>query len=77
MERYCINLVLSWDTLVSLSMEIENFAGYSSLGWYLCSLMVCMTSAQDHLAFIVSGKKSGIILMVFLHMLLDLVPLLL
>jgi hypothetical protein len=28
----------------------------------LCSLMICMTSAQDILAFIVSGEKSGIIL---------------
>ena len=31
-ERYCINLVLSWNTLVSSSMVIESFAGYSSLG---------------------------------------------
>ena len=48
--------------LVSLSMVIESFAGYSSLGWHLCSLRVCMTSAQDLLAFIVSGEKSGVIL---------------
>jgi hypothetical protein len=31
-------------------MVIESFAGYSSLGWHLCSLKVCMTSAQDLLA---------------------------
>jgi hypothetical protein len=37
-------------------------AGYSSLGWYLCSLGVCITSVQDLLAFIVSGEKSGVIL---------------
>ena len=43
-------------------MVIESFAGYSSLGWHLCSLRVCMTSAQDLLAFIVSGEKSGVIL---------------
>jgi hypothetical protein len=43
-------------------MVIESFAGYSSLDWHLCSLRVCMTSAQDLLAFIVSGKKSGVIL---------------
>jgi hypothetical protein len=36
-------------------MEIE-------LGWYLCSLRVCMTSAQDLLAFLVSGEKSTVIL---------------
>ena len=62
MERYCINLVLSWNILVSPSIIIESFAQYSSLSWYLCSLRVCMTSAQDLLAFIVSGEKSGVIL---------------
>jgi hypothetical protein len=43
-------------------MVIESFAGYSSLGWHLCSLRVCITSDQDLLALIVSGEKSGIIL---------------
>ena len=62
MERYCVNLVLSWNILVSPSIVIESFAGYSSLGWHLCSLRVCMSSAQDLLAFIVSGEKSGVIL---------------
>jgi hypothetical protein len=61
-ERYCVNLFLSWNILVSPSMVIESFAGYSSLGWHLCSLRVCITSAQDLLAFIVSGEKSGVIL---------------
>ena len=62
MERYCMNLVLAWNTLVSPSMVIESLAGYSSLGWHLCFLSVCITSVQDHLAFIVSGEKSGVIL---------------
>ena len=44
------------------SMEIESLTGYSSLGWHLCSLSVCITSAQDLLAFIVSGEKSVVIL---------------
>ena len=57
-----MNLVLSWSTLVSPSTVIESFAGYSSLGWHLCSLRVCITSVQDLLAFIVSGEKPGIIL---------------
>jgi hypothetical protein len=35
---------------------------YSSLGWHLCSLGVCMTSAQDLLALKFSAEKSGIIL---------------
>ena len=61
-ERYCVNLVLSWNTLVSPSMVIESFAGYSRLGCHLCSLRVYMRSAQDLLAFLVSGEKSGIIL---------------
>jgi hypothetical protein len=43
-------------------MVIESFAGYSSLGWPLCPLRICMTPAQDLLAFIVSGNKSGVIL---------------
>ena len=62
MERHCMNLVLSWNILVSPSMVIGSFAGYSSLGWPLCSLRVCMTSVQDLLSFIVSGVKSGVIL---------------
>ena len=57
-----MNVVLSWNTLVSPPMVIESFAGYSSLGWHLCSLRGCITSFQDLLAFIVSGEKSGIIL---------------
>ena len=48
--------------LVSPFIIIESFAGYSSLGWHLCSLRACMTSAQDLLAFMVSGEKSGVIL---------------
>ena len=45
-----------------MAMVIESFAGYSSLGWHLCSLRVCMTSAIDLLVLIVSGEKSKIIL---------------
>ena len=62
MERYYVNLDLSWNTLVSPSMVIESFAGYSSLGCNLCSLRVCITSVQDLLAFIVFGEMSGVIL---------------
>jgi len=36
-----------------------------------------VTSAKNLLAFIVSGEKSGVILLVSLYMLLDLFPLLL
>ena len=57
-----MNLVLSWNTLVSPSMVIESLAGYSSLGWHLCSLSFCITSAQDLLAFTISDEKSGVIL---------------
>ena len=62
MERYCVNLILSWNTLVSPSMVIQSLPGCSSLGWHLCSLSVCITSVQALLAFIVSGEKSGVIL---------------
>jgi len=37
-ERYCVNLVLSGNILVSLSMVIENFAEYNGLGWHFFSL---------------------------------------
>ena len=62
MEGYCVSLVLSLNTLVCPSMVIDSFAGNNSLGWHLCSLRVCITSVQDLLAFIVSGEKSGVIL---------------
>ena len=52
MGRYCVNLVLSWNTLISPSMVIESFAGYSSLDWHLCFLRVCITSVQDILIFL-------------------------
>jgi hypothetical protein len=48
--------------LVSPSMLIESFARYSSLAWHFCSVRVCMTFAYALLASIVSGEKSGIIL---------------
>jgi hypothetical protein len=57
-----VNLVLSWNNLFSPSMVIESFVGYNSLGWYFCFLRVCMISAQNLLTFIVSGEKSGVIL---------------
>ena len=41
---------------------IESLARYSSLVLHLCFLSVCVTSVQDLLAFIVSGEKSGVIL---------------
>jgi hypothetical protein len=61
-ERYYVNLVLSWNILISPSKVIESFAVYSSLSWHLCSLRVCRISSQDDLAFIVSGEKSDVIL---------------
>ena len=57
-----MNLVLYWNTLVSSCMVIKILAGFSSLGFHVCSLSVCITSAQDLLAFTVSSEKSGVIL---------------
>ena len=57
-----MNMVLLWNTLVSPSMVIESLAGYSSLGWNLCSLSVCITSVQAFLTLIVCDQKSGVIL---------------
>jgi hypothetical protein len=34
-DKYCLNLVLSWNSLCSPSMMIESFSGYGSLGWHL------------------------------------------
>ena len=61
-ERYCANLILSWNIFVSSSMLIESFYVSISLCQHLCSLRICMRSNQDLLAFIVSGEKSGVIL---------------
>ena len=57
-----MNLVLSWNTVVSPSKVIESLAGYSSLGLHFCSLTVCITSVQALLASIVSAEKSCVIL---------------
>ena len=57
-----MNLVLSWNTLVSPSIVYESFVGYGNLGWHWCSISVCITTVQDLLAFMVSGEKSGVIL---------------
>ena len=62
MQRYCVNLVLAWNTLVSPYTVIETFDGYISLGLHLDSLRVCITSVEDHVDFIVSDEKSGVIL---------------
>ena len=61
-DKYCLNVVLSWNILFSPLMLIESFAGYSNLGWCLCSLRGSMTSDQALLDFIVSVEKSGVIL---------------
>lgn len=60
--RYWLNLVLSWNILFCPSMVIESFTGYSSLGWHMWSLHVCITLDHDLLAFIVSNEKSVVIL---------------
>ena len=62
-NRYCSNLVLSWNILFSPLVVIESFSGYSSLGLHLGSFIVCSISVQDHLAFMISIEKSGTILL--------------
>jgi hypothetical protein len=76
LERYCINFFFSRTILVSPSMVIECFAGYSSLGCHYCFFKVCLTSVQDLLDFIVSVEKSGVIMIGLPYMLFDLFPLL-
>ena len=60
---YYVDLVLSWTILVSQTMIIQSFVRYSSLGWHLHSLRVCMISPKDLLAFIFSVNKSCVILL--------------
>ena len=60
--RILCEIAFIMNTLVSPYMVIESLAGYSSLGWHLCSLDVCIASVQDLMAFIISGEKSGVIL---------------
>jgi hypothetical protein len=43
-------------------MVTEGFVGYGSFGWHFCFLSYCTTFAQDVIAFIVSGEKTGVIL---------------
>jgi hypothetical protein len=43
-------------------MFVKNFTGFSNLGWHLCSLMGCIMSTEELLAFVDSGEKSGVIL---------------
>ena len=61
-DRYFVNLFLSWNIFISPSLVIESFAGYSNLGWHLYSLRFCITSSLDLLAFIVPGEKSSVVL---------------
>ena len=52
-----LNLVVSWNTLVSPSMTIEKFCWYSSLSWHLRTLRDYKMSAQASLSFRVSDEK--------------------
>jgi hypothetical protein len=63
-----VNLVLSWNTLVSPFMVIESLAGYSILGWHLCSLSVCRRSKPQVTARagknVEKGKTTGLLVRV-------------
>ena len=62
-DMFCVNLVLSWNILLSPSKVIEIFVGYTSLGWNLWSLSNRRTSIQDLRAFRFSMEKSAEILL--------------
>ena len=54
-ERYCVNYFFFVKECLGFSMYGNLvFCWYSSLGWHLFSLRVCMKSAPNLLAFIVS-----------------------
>ena len=61
-NRYYLNLTLSWNILLSPSMVIEIFARYSSLSWYPWSFRFWKTSVLTLLVFRVSIEKTVIIL---------------
>ena len=58
----CLNVVLSWNILFPPLMVIEKFAVYKYLCLHVWSPSVYSIFAQDLLAFLVSIKKSGVIL---------------
>lgn len=53
-ERLWLNFGLLWNCFVSLSVMIQNFSEYSSLGCNLWSLRIYRISVQASLAFKVS-----------------------
>lgn len=57
----CENLLLSWNIFLSLSIVIDIFARYSSLGCHLWSFRIYKTSVQALLAFSVSTGKPPVI----------------
>jgi hypothetical protein len=61
-DKYCLYLTLSWNILFSLSMVIENFAGYNSLSWHLMSLRVYIICVQVLLDFRVSAEMLHVFL---------------
>lgn len=60
-DRYHLNLALSWNMFLSPSIVIESLAGYNSLSWHLWSLKVSRPFNQALLAFQVFIEKSGIV----------------
>jgi hypothetical protein len=53
-ERYCLNLILSCNTLCLLCKSIDSFGEHSFLGSHLWSVRVCNTSVQHLLLLSVS-----------------------
>ena len=50
-DKYCLNLMLSWNVLFYPCSVIEYFSGYPSLGWHMCFFRDCRASVQALLAF--------------------------
>lgn len=48
--RNFLNLTLSWEIFLSMPAVIDSFHRYSSLGWHMWSLRVCIKSIQAILA---------------------------
>lgn len=63
LDKHFLYLVLSWNILLFPFMVIEGFAGYSNLGWHLCSVSVYIMCIRYLLALRITIDNLGVILM--------------
>lgn len=62
LDRFWLNMMLSWNISISPSIVIQSFAACSNLDWHLWSFRVCVTLVQALLSFRVFVEKLGVLL---------------